>query len=86
MLTENRKNLFLITLPYKIGLFTSVTLGIITFPLIFNFDSVFWFNEHFVLGEVPPQEDTETFFEVGSWSWNWMEPITGYLSFFLLCM
>lgn len=24
--------------------------------------------------------------EVGSWSWNWMEPPLGTISFFLLCM
>lgn len=86
MLAENRKNLFLITLPYKIGLFTAVGTGVFCFPMIFNFTTVSWFNAAFVGGEVPDLKDTETIFEVGNWSWHWMEPITGYFSFFLLCM
>jgi hypothetical protein len=44
------------------------------------------FNEHFVTTDVPEAKDLETVFEVGSWSWNWMEPILGQVSFFLLCL
>jgi len=40
----------------------------------------------FVTTEVPGQEDLETWLEVGSWAWNWMEPPLGQLSFFLLAM
>lgn len=29
-------------------------------------------------------QDLETYFEVGMWSWGWMEPPLGQLSFFLL--
>ena len=86
MLTINRKNLFLITLPYKLGLFTAVSTGIFTFPMIFHKATVSWFNANFVLGEVPETKDIETVFEIGNWSWACMEPITGYASFFLLCM
>ena len=31
-------------------------------------------------------QDLETYFEVGMWSWGWMEPPLGQLSFFLLCI
>jgi hypothetical protein len=31
-------------------------------------------------------KDLETWLEVGSWSWNWMEPPLGQISFFLLCL
>ncbi len=27
----------------------------------------------------------ETFLEVGGFAWNWMEPVIGTVSFFLLC-
>ena len=30
--------------------------------------------------------DADTILEVGSWSWSWMEPPLGTISFFLLCM
>ena len=30
--------------------------------------------------------DYDTLLEVGAWSWNWMEPPLGTISFFLLCM
>ncbi|CAN0431321.1 unnamed protein product, partial [Ectocarpus fasciculatus] len=36
--------------------------------------------------DVPEDADLETVLEVGSWSWNWMEPPLGQISFFLLCM
>jgi hypothetical protein len=45
-----------------------------------------WFNHHFVTAELPPPEDMETWLEIGSASWGWMEPVLGQISFFLLCM
>jgi hypothetical protein len=86
MLTENRKNLFLYKLPYKLGIVGSISAGWLAFPLIFHENSVRWFNEKFVTSDVPEPKDIETLFEVGGWAWNWMEPILGQLSFFLLCM
>jgi len=86
MVEENRKGLFMITLPYKIGVFGAVTAGIASIPLCFHLDTVLWFNERCVTTEVPGAEDLETFLEVGSWAWNWMEPPLGQVSFFLLCM
>ena len=32
------------------------------------------------------KDDLETWLEVGSWSWNWMEPVLGQISFALLVM
>jgi hypothetical protein len=49
-------------------------------------NTALWFDEQYVTTDVPPPEDLETFLEVGSWSWGWMEPPMGQLSFFLLCM
>eukprot|EP00600_Ochromonadales_sp_CCMP1393_P009992 CAMPEP_0174954186 /NCGR_PEP_ID=MMETSP0004_2-20121128/283_1 /TAXON_ID=420556 /ORGANISM="Ochromonas sp., Strain CCMP1393" /LENGTH=216 /DNA_ID=CAMNT_0016201969 /DNA_START=74 /DNA_END=724 /DNA_ORIENTATION=- len=82
----NRKGLFMATLPYKIGIFTAVSVGILSIPLIFEYNSVLWFNEAFVTTDVPDEKDLETPLEVGAFAWNWMEPPLGQASFFLLCM
>ena len=36
--------------------------------------------------DLPEPEDIETALEVGTWTWNWMEPVLGQVSFFILCM
>ena len=36
--------------------------------------------------QVAKPEDLETILEVGSWTWGWMEPPLGQLSFFLLTL
>jgi len=55
-------------------------------PMVFEFQTCFWFNKFYVTTEIPPPEDLETIYEVGNWSWNWMEPPLGTISFFILCM
>ena len=44
MLIQNRKYNFLIKLPYNIGLFSALTVGFMSYPFIFNFECVNWFN------------------------------------------
>merc|ERR1712079_289020 len=44
-----------------------------------------WFNDKFVTAEVAPADELGTFFEVGSWTWSWMEPWTGTFAFTILC-
>jgi len=44
------------------------------------------FNDYFVTTDVPPSSELDTLLEVGSWTWNWMEPPLGTFSFVLLCM
>jgi len=73
-------------LPYKVGFGAAVTGGAISFPLIFDRNVVTWFNEHYVTTDVPPPVDLETYLEVAIWSWNWMEPVCGQVSFVLLVM
>jgi hypothetical protein len=82
----NKEYMSIGTLPYKIGLVTSVVAGFATFPLCFDRRTTEWFNENFVTTDVADDKDLETFLEVGSWSWGWMEPPLGQLSFFLLCL
>ena len=53
---------------------------------MFDLGTALWFNEQFVTTEVASPEDLETILEVGSWTWGWMEPPMGQLSFFLLCL
>jgi hypothetical protein len=48
MMKKNRANLFLATLPYKIGIVTAVSAGLLSFPFIFELNHVAWFNETFV--------------------------------------
>lgn len=86
IIASNRRGLFIATLPYKLGIFCSVGAGLISFPLIFHYDSVLWFNEVYVTCDVPEEKDLETPLEVGGFAWNWMEPPLGQISFFLLCM
>lgn len=71
-------------LPYQIGLTSAVVSGALSLPLVFHFNLVVWFNEKFVTTDVPEDKDLETWLEVGSWAWNWMEPPLGTLSFVIL--
>merc|ERR1711862_3098 len=72
--------------PFYLGLSTSVVASCISMPLVFDLNSVKWFNRNYVTADLPEPKDLETFLEVGSWSWNWMEPVLGQISFLLLCM
>ena len=60
--------------------------GLATFPLCFSHDVALQFNDFMVTTAVPDQEDLETMLEIGSWTWGWMEPPLGQLSFFLLTL
>mmetsp|Transcript_9291 Transcript_9291/g.9369 ORF Transcript_9291/g.9369 Transcript_9291/m.9369 type:complete len:235 (+) Transcript_9291:54-758(+) len=78
--------MFLATLPYKVGLFSSLTIAFASIPMIFDKKTVVWFNNNYVTAEVPDPKDLQTWLEVGSWAWNWMEPVLGHISFVLLCL
>lgn len=86
MKTNNRKGMYIATLPYKIGLYTATFSAFACIPMVFDLDTCLVFNEHYVTTEVPGGEDLETPLEVGSWAWNWMEPPLGTISFSLLCL
>lgn len=73
-------------LPYQIGIVTSVTAGWLSLPLVFHYGMASKFNDMFVTCDPPAPGEADTWLEVGSWTWNWMEPPLGALSFFLLCM
>jgi hypothetical protein len=46
-------------LPYHTGMGIALTGGFASFPLIFDKNTVLWFNERFVTTEVPPVEDLQ---------------------------
>lgn len=74
MANANKAGMFTATLPYKVGILSALTAGIASIPLCFHLPTALWFNTHYVTTEVAAPEDLETWLEVGSWTWNWMEP------------
>lgn len=83
---KNKEGMWLLTLPYKVGIGMAVTAAAGSFPMVFDINTVTWFNEFYVTADVPEPKDLETPLEVGSWAWNWMEPPLGQISFVLLCL
>jgi len=81
----NSSNLGMQTVPYHLMWAVSVGSGVLSIPLVFSKEVGLIFNKYCVTMEVPGGEDLETVLEVGSWTWNWMEPPLGTLSFVLLC-
>lgn len=73
------------TVPYRAGATASLLAGSISVPLVFSHDAVKRFNDVFVTMDAVPEKEIETFWEVGAWAWNWMEPPLGTVSFVLLC-
>jgi hypothetical protein len=84
--TKNQQGMFLLSLPYQIGITAGITAGLASLPLVFHLPTAEWFNLYYVTTDVPEPADLETALEVGAWTWNWMEPPLGALSFLLLCM
>ena len=62
----------------------SIVIGLGSLPMVFHLDTALWFNEHWVTTDVPEARDLETWLEVGQWTWGWMEPPIGTLSFVFL--
>lgn len=84
--TYHKQGMGLLLLPYQIGITSAVSAALLSIPLVFYLPMVHWFNEAYVTTDIPEPQDLETWLEVGAWSWNWMEPPLGHISFFLLCL
>lgn len=69
---SNKKNMYLLTLPYHLGIGMAVSAGILSLPMVFHLPMAEWFNTHYVTTDVPEPQDLETMLETGSWTWNWM--------------
>lgn len=76
----------MVTLPYKIGIFGGFFAGTISIPLVCHKPSAVWFNDQFVHCPAPDDglESLENCWLVGEWTWGWMEPCLGTISFLLL--
>jgi hypothetical protein len=48
IMSANRQGMWVATLPYKIGLFAAVTSTVACFPMVFELNTVLWFNELYV--------------------------------------
>lgn len=83
---KNRQGMAMLAVPYYVGIATAVTAGIIAVPMVFDLGTAKWFNTDYVTMDVPPPEDLETVLETGNWTWNWMEPPLGTISFTLLAL
>jgi hypothetical protein len=83
---KNHKHMYLLALPFQIGVGGCLGAGLISIPLVFHLPTVEYFNLHYVTAEHPPLKELETVLEVGGWSWAWMEPCLGVCTFVLLCM
>jgi len=73
-------------LPYTFGAGIALTSAVASVPLCFHTPTGKWFNTFFVTAELPPPEDLQTMLECGMWTWGWMEPPLGAISFVLLCL
>jgi len=76
----------LLTAPYHVGIMAAVFAGWASLPLVFHEKTARWFNDKFVTADPPEIGDADTFLEIGSWAWGWMEPPLGTISFFILCV
>lgn len=72
--------------PYFMGIGVGMVAAFGSLPMVFDLNTALWFNADYVTTDVPEPRDLETILEVGSWTWNWMEPPLGALSFTLLCL
>lgn len=82
----NREGMIAAAIPFYLGFGAAFSAAFVSVPMVFDLSTVTWFNEHYVTTDLPEPKDLETVLEVGAWSWNWMEPVLGHISFFLLCM
>lgn len=82
----NRNSVNFAVYPYFFAMGLSMFAAVASLPMVFDLNTALLFNKDFVTTDVPEPRDLETMLEVGSWTWNWMEPPLGALSFSLLCL
>jgi len=85
----NERFYWIQTLPYRVGISLAFAGGVGSILLVFCKPTAQFYAEHFA-GEGLPEgvEDISTLTtnQVGSWTWEWAEPMIGVASFALLCM
>lgn len=80
----NQKSMIWGSVPASLGVSVGIFSGVVAPPLVFDQSLAMWFNNRFVTQPLPDAEDMETVWEIGAWTWTWMEPALGTASFVLL--
>lgn len=80
----NDMYVWILTMPHKIGIASAVVASFWVWPHVFHRQTAESFNERYVTADAIPDEDLETTWEVGQWTWKWMEPPIGTVLFVLL--
>lgn len=65
MRDANRTGMWLATFPYKVGLVASVSGAVLSIPMVFDYNTILWFNEHYVTTGTYNIDDT-IFIEISS--------------------
>jgi len=77
--------MWLYKLPYFVGIGTTLTIGGLAVPFVFDKSTAIWFCENYVKQEIPTDPaELDTWYKVGTFTWSWMEPMIGTASFVLL--
>lgn len=63
---KNDDIVLLLSLPYRIGIVTSLVAGFAAIPMVFDLPTAHWFNHHFVTTDIPEPQHLESSLEVGS--------------------
>lgn len=77
-----------VTMPFRVGIVAATFLSIASCLLVFHPPTAHWYGVNIAGEELPDDKkhvDDMTINQVGSWTWNWMEPMIGTASFVLLC-
>jgi hypothetical protein len=86
MARKNAEGMTMSVLPYKIGIHAAYVGAWVSIPMVFSIQIAKTFNDVMVTTDVPEPADLNTTLECGMWTWGWMEPPLGTISFFLLCL
>lgn len=84
----NEKYYWFETLPYRVGITVAFIGCVGSVLLVFHPPTAVWYGLNIVGEELPEgvKDISElTINQVGTWTWNWMEPMLGVASFVLLC-
>jgi hypothetical protein len=83
----NERLMGIAALPYQLSIAGTMLVGLSSIPLVFHKETAVWFCQNFVKRELPDDLATlDTMFKVGTWTWEWMEPMIGTASFVILAM
>lgn len=54
---KNRENMYLLSLPYHLGITVALSAGLLSLPMVFDLQTAEWFNNNFVTTDVPEPKD-----------------------------